>query len=52
MPDIMTTDELRAALNPYGAPEFEAVAVNGTGVFDTLKGLSRLVLKNVAADLG
>lgn len=52
LPDVMTLEEMRRDLNPYGAPEFEAAAVDGTGVFDTLKGLSRLVLKRVAADLG
>ena len=52
LPDVMPIEQLRADLNPYGAPDFEAAAVNGMGVFDTLKGLSRLVLKRVAADLG
>jgi hypothetical protein len=44
----MSVEELRAAVNPHGAPDFEAAAINGDGVFDTLKGLSRLVLANVA----
>ena len=43
---------LRVALRRVVPPDFEAAAVNGTGVFETLKGLSRLVLKRVAADLG
>jgi mutual gliding-motility protein MglA len=30
------------------APEFEAVAVTGDGVFDTLKAVSKLVLKTLA----
>jgi signal recognition particle receptor subunit beta len=30
------------------APYFEAVAVNGDGVFDTLKAVSKLVLKTLA----
>jgi hypothetical protein len=39
-----TVEELRAALNPLGVPEFEAAAIKGDGVFETLKGLSKLVL--------
>ena len=41
-------DELRAQLNPGGLPEFEAVAVEGKGVFDTLKSVSKLVLKSLS----
>ena len=48
LPDIMSVEELREQLNPRGVPEYEASAVNGDGVFDTLKGLSRLVLSNLA----
>jgi len=41
-------DDLRADLNARGAPEFEASAVTGAGVFETLKGISRLVLARLA----
>jgi signal recognition particle receptor subunit beta len=41
-------EELRAQLNPGGLPEFEAVAVEGRGVFDTLKAVSKLVLKSLS----
>jgi mutual gliding-motility protein MglA len=40
--------ELRRQLNPMGVPEHEAVAVLGTGVFDTLKTVSKLVLKSLS----
>jgi mutual gliding-motility protein MglA len=40
--------ELRHQLNPMGVPEHEAVAVLGTGVFDTLKTVSKLVLKSLS----
>jgi hypothetical protein len=40
-------DELRRQLNPMGLQEFEAIAVNGRGVFDTLKAVSKLVLKSL-----
>lgn len=44
LPDVMTVDELQAALNPKGLPHFEAVAVDGGGVFDTLKCVIKMVL--------
>src|SRR5512142_2640877 len=39
--------ELRAQLNPDDLPDYEAVAINGDGVFDTLKSVSKLVLKTL-----
>lgn len=36
--------ELRAQLNRYNSPEFEAVATQGTGVFETLKTLSKSIV--------
>jgi len=39
--------ELRTQLNPDDLPDFEAVAINGDGVFDTLKSVSKLVLKTL-----
>lgn len=36
---------LREQLNTFGAEEFEAVAVKGVGVFDTLKSASKQILK-------
>ena len=45
MPEVLSVEELSAELNPTGVPEFEAIAIDGTGVFETLKGLARLVIK-------
>ncbi len=45
MPEVLSVEELSANLNPTQVPEFEAVAIKGTGVFETLKGLARLVIK-------
>lgn len=45
LPDAVGVEELRAQLNPLKLPDFEAVATDGTGVFDTLKAVSKLVLK-------
>jgi mutual gliding-motility protein MglA len=43
--NLLTIDELQKQLNPFGYPYFEGVAVKGAGVFDTLKGISRLTLQ-------
>ena len=48
MPEITPVATLRETLNKYNAPEFEAVAKTGVGVFETLKGLAKLVLNNLA----
>ena len=37
--------ELRAQINPMGVPDFEAVALEGKGVFETLKCVSKMVVK-------
>jgi signal recognition particle receptor subunit beta len=42
--NILPIDKLQQALNPGGAPAFEAAAVHGVGVFETLKEISRLSL--------
>jgi len=36
--------ELRKALNRYNAPEFEAIATQGVGVFESLKTLSKSII--------
>ena len=48
LPDIMSVEQMNADLNKLGAPVFEASAINGEGVFGTLKGLSKLVLQVLA----
>jgi signal recognition particle receptor subunit beta len=48
LPEVTTVDELRATLNTVNAPDFEASAKTGAGVFDTLKGLAKIVLKQLA----
>ena len=46
--NVLTIDELNAALNPDGRLEyFEAVAVQGVGVFETLKAVTKLTLKTL-----
>ena len=48
MPDIISLEELEQELNPEGYPSFEAVAVTGEGVFDTLKAVAKGVLKKLS----
>ena len=44
LPTALPMDEMYGRLNRKGEPTFEAVAMNGTGVFDTLKAVAKLVL--------
>jgi mutual gliding-motility protein MglA len=45
---ILTQDEMDDALNFRSVQSFSADALHGTGVFETLKGVSELVLKKLA----
>ncbi len=47
LPTAVPVQELRTQLNPDNLPDFEAIAINGDGVFDTLKSVSKLVLKTL-----
>jgi len=44
LPDVLTVEELNRSLNAKAWPHFEASATTGLGVFDTLKGISKLTL--------
>jgi signal recognition particle receptor subunit beta len=44
LPGALSVAELNAKMNAIGAPTFEAVAVKGEGVMQTLKGISKLVV--------
>jgi signal recognition particle receptor subunit beta len=48
LPEIASLADLREAVNPHNVPEFEAAAKKGTGVFETLKGVAKPVLKQLA----
>ncbi|HBQ18274.1 MAG: GTPase domain-containing protein [Sandaracinaceae bacterium] len=46
LPDVLDVAELREALAvPAGVPELEAIAVDGRGVFETVKTILKLCLK-------
>ena len=44
LPNAASVEDLRKILNPRNLPDFEATAVDGTGVFETLKAIAKLVL--------
>jgi len=44
LPNAMTVEELKKQLQKKGEPIIEGVAINGTGVFETLKELAKMVL--------
>lgn len=46
---ILTPPELDDALNFRAVPSFAADALHGTGVFESLKGISELVLRRLSA---
>lgn len=46
---ILTTSELADAVNFRGVPDYPADALHGPGVFETLRGISELVLKRLSA---
>ena len=48
MPEIISIDDLNQELNPEGYPAYEAVAVDGDGVFDTLKAVAKGVLQKLS----
>jgi mutual gliding-motility protein MglA len=48
LPNICSMRELEENLNPDGVPSFEAVGSRGIGVFDTLKAVSKLVIKSLS----
>jgi signal recognition particle receptor subunit beta len=47
LPNVVPVEELRPLINPMNVPDFEANARVGTGVFDTLKAVSKAVLNEL-----
>jgi mutual gliding-motility protein MglA len=52
LPDVMTLEEMDDLLNYRDLPRFEASALAGRGVFDTLKGISEQVLRRLSQRFG
>ncbi len=52
LPNVYSIEELNASLNPGGrVPVFESVASQGTGVFETFRGISHLLMQKVTKEL-
>jgi len=49
--DVVTTEELDRRLNLFGAPAVSTVATDGTGVFDVLERVTRLVVEGYRAEV-
>ncbi len=51
LPNVAPVEELSKKLNQRDLPAFDAVASQGTGVFETLKMVTKLVLLNIKGGL-
>lgn len=51
LPNTVSIMDLEKKLNKMDLPSFEASAINGEGVFETLKMISKLVLLNIKGGL-
>ena len=51
-PNALPVETLDREINLYGAPTFEACAMRGEGVKETLTGVAKLVLRNLADRYG
>jgi signal recognition particle receptor subunit beta len=51
LPNALSVEEMNRQLNPHNVPTYEAQAVNGGGVFETLRGVSKLLLSKIAKDV-
>jgi signal recognition particle receptor subunit beta len=47
LPDVLSVEELNAAINPRKVPFYEAVAMTGDGVLKTFTAISKLVLQDM-----
>lgn len=51
-PNALPVDQLEAAVNRFRVPTYEACAMKGEGVRETLTGVAKLVLKHLAEKYG
>jgi signal recognition particle receptor subunit beta len=52
LPNVVPVEEMRTALNQRSVPDFEAVATEGAGVFDTLKAIAKQVIMELKKGQG
>lgn len=51
VPDVLPISLMQRELNPFNRESFESVAITGEGVFDTLKAISRQVIRSIDKQL-
>ena len=51
LPTALPVENMNKELNRLNVPWFEAQAANGTGVFETLRGVSKLLLAKISRDV-
>jgi signal recognition particle receptor subunit beta len=51
LPQVMPVELMRREINVNGVPDFEAEAMNGKGVFETLREVSKLTTERVKTQL-
>jgi signal recognition particle receptor subunit beta len=47
LPQVLAIEQMRREINVHGVPDFEAEALNGKGVFETLREVSKLTTERV-----
>ena len=52
LPEVYSIEELNKELNPRSVPYFEGIATEGVGVFETFRGLSKLLLEKLSEEIG
>jgi signal recognition particle receptor subunit beta len=52
LPEVMPLEQMKREINTYGVPDYEAVALQGQGVFDTLREVSKLTIDRVKEKVG
>jgi signal recognition particle receptor subunit beta len=51
LPNALSVEEMNQELNRYRVPTYESQAANGVGVFETLRGVSKLLLAKISKDV-
>jgi len=51
LPHALSVDQMNKELNRYNVPTYEAQAANGVGVFETLRGVSKILLAKISKDV-
>ncbi|GLH74632.1 hypothetical protein GETHLI_31340 [Geothrix limicola] len=49
--NVVPVEDLEAAFNPKGHPSFQSVASDGSGVFETLRGITKLALFHIKTNV-